>query len=127
MTPVLLVEIVAACVAFVCLVVLALTCVVVLVRSKGSLRRAPRWHVAVAGVMCAASAVHGAAAMLYGSGAPAAAYVLGWLAVAAFCASGACVSKPGRSRLGEKAVSCHVGFFVLGVLLVVVHAKAGRM
>lgn len=127
MKPILLVEIITACVAFVCMVALAIMCVWMFLRRKGPLKNAPRWHAPVAAVMCVASAVHGMAAMAYASGANLAAYVIGWLAVAAFCASGACAMRAGRRRLGARAITWHVGLFVLALTLVIAHARVAHL
>lgn len=127
MKPVLLIEIVTACVAFVCMVALAIMCAWMLLRRKGTLKNAPRWHAPVAAVMCVASAVHGVAAMAYASGANLSAYVIGWLAVAAFCASGVCAMRAGRRRLGSKAIAWHVRLFVLAFVLVIAHAKVAHL
>lgn len=125
MTPVLLVEIVSALVALVALIYL----VVHLVRTRAG-RRGERSggtaHVRVSVVLCVAAVVHGVAAMAYGSGAHPAAYALGWAAVAAFLASGACMLAPVRPRLA-RPLAWHVALFVIGLVLVVAHAIAGRL
>ena len=125
MTPVLLVEIVSALVALVALVYL----VAHLVRTRGG-RRGEKpggpAHVRASVALCAAAAVHGVAATLYGSGASPAAYALGWAGLAAFLASGVCMLGPVRGRL-RRPLAWHVGLFVAGVALVAAHAVAGRL
>lgn len=125
MTPVLLVEIVSALAALAALAYL----VVYLVRTRGG-RRGERdgvpGHVRASTVLCVTSVVHGAAAMAYGSGASPSAYALGWAALAAFLASGACMLAPVRARL-SRPVGWHVGLFLVGVALVAAHAVAGRL
>lgn len=125
MTPVLLVEIASALVALVALAYL----VVYLVRTRGGQRGGRdgvHGHVRASAVLCVTSAVHGAAAMAYGSGASPSAYVLGWAALVAFLASGACMLAPVRARL-SRPVGWHVGLFLVGVALVAAHAVAGRL
>lgn len=122
----LVVEIVSALVALGCAVAL----VAHLVRWARA-RRAGRsaggaWHVPAALVLCGAAVVHGTAATLYASGAPAAAYALGWAAVASFAASGA-VMVPAARRALRNPVAAHVALFCLGIALVVVHAVAARL
>lgn len=76
----------------------ALACLVALaVQSRGG--RVAAWHVPRAIVMCCAASIHGIAAMLYVSGAPATTYALGWCAVAAFVASGIVMAPPARTVL----------------------------
>lgn len=121
MTPVLIVEIVSALVALAALVYL----VAFLVRTRGGSRRlgekASAHHVRASIVLCVAAAVHGAAAMVYASGAAPAAYALGWASLAAFVLSGACMAGPVRSRL-RSPLAWHVGLFVAGAVLMVAHA-----
>lgn len=109
------------------MVALAVMCVWMCVRKKGPLRGAPRWHVPVAIVMCVASAVHSLAAMVYASGANTGAYVFGWCAVATFCAAGFCATRRGRRLLAGGATAWHVGLFFAALVLVVAHARLGRM
>lgn len=128
MGPVLLVEIVTACVAFVCLVPL----VALNVRRGAAIGRGevrvPGWHLPVAVTLCACAVAHGAAAMAYASGASVWAYVLGWCSLVAFVVAGGCMCPPLRGRLGERgAFAWHMRLFLLGVALVVAHAVAGRI
>ncbi len=130
MTPVLIIEIVSALVALACLVALVVQLIQLAIsrmagrpQGKGVVAR---HHSAVALSLCGASVVHGVAAMVYASGASVLAYVFGWLAVACFLASGACVM-PLVRRLRSCALSVHIGLFVVGVVLVVVHAVAARL
>lgn len=125
MTPVLLVEIASALVALAALVFLVAYLVRTQCGRRGEGGGVPG-HVCASVALCVASATHGAAAMAYGSGASPAAYVLGWSALAAFLASGACMLAPVRARL-PRPVAWHVGLFLVGVALVAAHAAAGRL
>ncbi len=124
MPIVLILEIASALVALIalCLLLVHLVRVKLLHAPRGA---SPDRHGLVAMVMCGAAAVHGACAVLYGSGAPFAAYACGWLALLAFLASGACMSAPVRSRFAS-ATSCHILLFAIGSALVVVHAAVAH-
>lgn len=128
MKPVLVVEIVTALVASACLIALVVSWLAGLLRRGGDKStKVPGWHAPAGIVLCAAAAIHGVAAMVYSSGAPAITYVLGWLAVCAFVASGASMAAPVRRSLGKTARGWHLGLMALGIALVVLHAVAGRM
>lgn len=124
MKAALAVEIVSALVALVCLISL----IVSLVQSrKRAGRNASSRHRVMGMVLCAAAAVHGVAAMVYASGALLATYLLGWVAVACFFASGISMVPAARKRLGSSARAWHVRLFVAGIVFVIAHIVAGRL
>lgn len=125
-TVALLVEIISALAALGCLIALAAYLVHWLRVQRPQRGTEGAWHVKVSLVMCAAAAVHGAAAMAYASGATPAAYALGWAALAAFILSGLVMARPARVAL-KNPVALHAALFGIGAALVAAHAVAGRL
>ena len=124
MIPVLIVEIMSAIVALVAAVVLFIQFIAP--KLHGNSKRRPKGHTVLPLILIIAAIVHGVAAMLYGSGAPAIAYVLGWIGLLCFAASGVSMLSSIRSKL-KNACARHVVLFLLGIIFIVAHAIAGRM
>lgn len=124
MTPVLITEIVSALVACVAAVVLFVQFITSQLRKQN--KRRPKGHTALSLTLVIAAIIHGIAAMIYGSGAPATAYVLGWIGLVCFAISGLIMLMPMRQKL-QNARAWHVVIFLLGIIFIVAHAIAGRM
>lgn len=122
----LLVEIISALVALVCLIMLCVQLVRWLNAGHPQRSEQGAWHTKAAIVLCGTAVVHGVAAIVYGSGAPAAAYGFGWAAVGVFALAGFTMARPVHATL-KNPTGLHVAFFILGVALVVAHAIAGRL
>lgn len=125
MKPVLIIEIASALVALGALATLSIQAVRAKLKASGSPVRLGRGHVAIGSVLLAASAVHGLAAMAYGSGARLEAYALGWAALGLFALSGACMHPAVKRRLNSP-VAAHATLFAMGIVLFIMHAIAGR-
>lgn len=126
MKPVLIIEIVSALVALGALATLVIQAVRAKLKSSGDSVGLDRGHIAIGRVLLAASAVHGLAAMAYGSGARPEAYALGWASLALFALSGACMHPSVKCRLNSP-VTAHATLFAMGIVLFIMHAVAGRL
>ncbi len=124
MTPVLIIEIVSALVACVAAGIMFIQFIASKLRGRN--RRRPKGHTALSLTLVIAAIIHGIAAMIYGSGAPATAYVLGWIGLVCFVISGLIMLMPMRQKL-QNACAWHVVIFLLGIVFIVAHAIAGRM
>lgn len=130
MSPVLIIEIVSALIAFGALLVLMAQTIRLDRGGKGGhagrIDRLRRRHRSSGFVLLAAAAIHGAAATAYASGARPETYVIGWASLAMFALSDICMAPSIRSRLAH-ATGAHVACFTLGVLLFILHAVLGRL
>lgn len=127
MTPILLIEIVSALVALICVIVFCVQ--LVQARRNGATSARPGTgssHAALGAVLVIAALVHGVAATAYASGANALAYVFGWIALGLFVLSGLCVMPPFRAKI-PRVRGWHIGLFVAGVVFCIAHAVAGRL
>lgn len=77
-------------------------------------------------VLLASALIHGIAATAYSSGAPVAAYALGWLSLLAFAASGASVTPCVKRRLPQPR-AWHIRLFCAGIILFCAHVVATRL
>lgn len=129
MTPILLVEIISALVALVCLGALTIRFICVrLNRTQGSGtgRARTRRHAAWGVGLVAAAAVHGVSATLYASGAHAGAYACGWAALACFVLCAVSMTRFAHLNASESRRT-HLGLFIAGVIFFAGHAVAARL
>lgn len=122
MVAVLIVEIVSALVAAGIALYLAIAFLVGCVRTGKPGR--PAHHVGLSLVLMATALLHGIAATVYASGAPAAAYMLGWAALVVLVAAGALAAV--RRARGVPASSAHIALFFVAMALVAAHAIMAR-
>lgn len=124
MTPILLTEIISALIATSAIAVLFAQALRSRRASRNSRARLIR-HRFAGCLLVGAGAVHGVAATVYSSGAHEATYVLGWLSLVLFSASGVSMLSTVRNHLPQ-AMRVHVICFALGMLCLAGHAIAGR-
>lgn len=130
MTATLIVEIASALISLACLSLLAADFVRFLRADGQRPARTPATrgagHMICGLVLLVSALVHGIAATAYGSGAPGAAYALGWLSLLAFAASGASVIPCVKRRLPQPR-AWHIRLFCAGMMLFCAHVVAARL
>lgn len=126
MKPILITEIVSALISLAALAILVMQAIRAMPHPLAKAPLPGRGHTVIASVLCISATIHGIAAVTYGSGAPAGTYVLGWVSLAMFALSGACMHPRVKCHLHSPAAA-HLALFAMGVALFVMHAVVGRL